>query len=153
MRRLLIALLVLGAATCTAAAQHTSNTFDGAYPSTIYAHNGSSMELRTRRGIIEITYLFPRADLTGTGADSGVVLFEGVSGASTYVEGIAYIFSRNCGEIPYRVSGGFVMSTDLLVLDGASPRVDYQTCRVLGYEWGTKNSRLVFNRDRRPIRE
>ncbi len=147
-----------------ASAQHQSTTtFGPEFPGTIYEHNGSTMEMRVHRGIVEITYLFPRAGLPEA-VEHGTVLFDGAAepvfdGSGNFVRytyrvsGTAYVFSGRCGAFPYRVRGSFSSDKETLKLFGAAPMIDSATCAVIRYDPDSFNTVLVFRRDRQPIVE
>lgn len=156
-----VALCTLAAS--PSAAQHYSRTFDDDFPSTIYSHNDSVMELRMDGGLVEITYLFPRPGLPET-VGHKTMLFTGnvdpqldrsgnIVRYTNRVQGIAYIFSSQCGAFAYQVRGTFTPDLEMLVLSGAAPIIDAQTCGVAGYSQDSFNARLIFHRDRRPITE
>jgi hypothetical protein len=65
------------------------------------------------------------------GAHPGSLVFAGRSINGRYV-GTAYIFSPQCGQIPYQVSGPILDNYERVVLTGQAPRVD-ANCAILGY--------------------
>ncbi len=104
-------------------------------------HNGSVMEvLGSVDGGVNITYAYPRRGL-----------WELVAPGTLYVHGqwregilyaTAYVFSHQCGPIPYQVSGGIEPDGNL-VLNGPAPLVDPLTCQVIQWIW-SDNSTVVF---------
>ena len=79
----------------------------------------------------EFRYDQPRPGMLQAGARSGSLLFTGRSINGRYL-GTAYIFNRECGQIPYPVSGPILVNYERVVLTGQAPRVD-ANCRVVGY--------------------
>ncbi len=73
------------------------------------------------------------------GAHEGSLLFRGVSNNGRY-EGIAYLFDRRCGPVPYRVSGPILDDEERIALMGMAPRLG-RNCRIQG----SFEDRLEFN--------
>ena len=69
-----------------------------------WAHNGSTLYLMADGATREFYYNAPRAGMLQAGARPGSLLFTGRSVNGRYV-GTAYIFNRQCGQLPYQVSG------------------------------------------------
>jgi hypothetical protein len=95
----------------------------------MWNHNGSIMDLVTNGKSRSYFYGTPRPEMLSAGAVSGSISFAGESTEEQYV-GTAYIFSSNCGGVPFQVSGPALNRK--VVLQGQAPRVD-AGCRVVGY--------------------
>jgi hypothetical protein len=105
---------------------------DGARAATsLWDHNGSTVYLVADGTTREFHYDEPRPGMLQAGARSGSLLFTGRSINGRYL-GTAYIFNRECGQIPYPVSGPILGNYERVVLTGRAPRVD-ANCRVVGY--------------------
>ena len=105
---------------------------DGARAATsLWDHNGSTVNLVADGTTREFRYDQPRPGMLQAGARSGSLLFTGRSINGRYL-GTAYIFNRECGQIPYPVSGPILANYERVVLTGQAPRVD-ANCRVVGY--------------------
>ena len=75
------------------------------------------------------------------GALPGALLFRGYTASGKYF-GTAFIFDRDCGQIPYQVSGPILDNYERVVLMGRAPRVG-ANCRIQGYSNGTLEFRLI----------
>jgi hypothetical protein len=96
----------------------------------LWAHNGSTLYLMADGATREFHYNAPRAGMLQAGARPGSLLFTGRSINGRYV-GTAYIFNRQCGQLPYQVSGPILDNYERVVLTGQAPRVDAY-CNILG---------------------
>lgn len=107
--------------------------------SSLWSHNGSVMSLSAEGATRRFTYHRPRSGIARQGATRGALLFEGHRSGDTY-SGTAYIFSRNCGKFPYRVSGSVQNGDRRVVMRGKAPKPN-DDCRIAGYRADT----LVFD--------
>jgi hypothetical protein len=106
-----------------------------------YEHNGSTMWLYRRKGLI--VYNVPKASLQGT-VQSGAVVFRGKF-TKAGAEGTAYTFKKGCNPAPYAAIGRFSgPRNETLVIEGASPVRDKNSCVILGYDSNSPNARLRF---------
>jgi hypothetical protein len=96
----------------------------------LWEHNGSTLYLIADGATREFHYNAPRAGMLQAGARPGALLFTGRSINGRYV-GTAYIFNRQCGQLPYQVSGPILDNYERVVLTGQAPRVDAY-CNILG---------------------
>ena len=60
------------------------------------------------------------------------MLFDGEKNGDWYF-GIAYIFSKNCGRLSYRVEGPVAVDQKSVTMTGQAPKVN-ETCAVFGYK-------------------
>jgi hypothetical protein len=97
----------------------------------LWNHNGSTVYLTADGATREFHYNQPRSGMLEAGARSGSLLFTGTSINGRYV-GIAYIFNRQCGQVPYQVSGPILNNDQRVVLTGQAPRVG-SDCHIQGY--------------------
>jgi hypothetical protein len=79
----------------------------------------------------EFHYQDPRPGLLEAGAHPGSLLFRGQSMDGHYY-GTAVIFSRQCGQFAYEVSGPILDDYKRVVLTGEAPRVS-SDCHIAGY--------------------
>lgn len=107
-----------------------------------WSHNNSTMLINERTG--QIVYEQPKASLSGT-VERGTVLFQGHFEGKN-VAGFAYVFKKGCMPAPYAVSGRVESNPrgfgSRIVLSGAGPRRNKNSCMVLGT--GVAHSKLVF---------
>lgn len=102
-----------------------------------YNHNNSVMEVFFCDEGLNIAYLHPRESIRRRGARSGTLLFEGNWLGDDTLRGYARLFSADCGEILYEVTGGVEGST--IRLFGQAPVRD-SSCNVVRY----RADELVF---------
>jgi uncharacterized protein YecT (DUF1311 family) len=100
--------------------------------------NGSTVYLVADGAKREFHYDQPRPGMLEAGAQPGSLLFTGRSMNGRYF-GTAYIFSSECGQIPYKVSGPILDNYERVVLTEQAPRVD-ANCHVVGYFTDTLES-------------
>ena len=100
-------------------------------PPTLWHHNGSTMYLVATGASREFYYDSPRPGMVDVGARRGTLLFRGEAGANGY-DGTAWIFNRQCGQFPYRVSGAILEGGRRVLLTGHAPRVNL-ACQITGY--------------------
>ena len=107
-----------------------------------YDHNGSRMSVETTgEGSLTISYVAPRSGLSRIGVRPGTVLFDG-SISDGYAEGLARIFSAQCGEVDYFVYGDLDPGRDFR-LSGAAPVLG-DGCRIVDNVTEGSNARLDF---------
>lgn len=95
----------------------------------MWIHNGSLMTVKELGNNLEIRYASPRPGIAEVGVRPGDLLFSGRI-ISSHVEGTAFIFSKRCGPLSYRVSGtGSVLKGEIL-LEGEAP-IPSPTCTDL----------------------
>jgi uncharacterized protein len=105
------------------------------------SHNGSTMQMSTDgNNNVVIRYSSPRAGLP---VREGTVLFEGTVDANGNMSGTAYTFRRGCDPAGYDVSGA--QTNSRIVLRGAAPVRDADSCDIISYDSSDRNSRLVFD--------
>ncbi len=105
---------------------------------TLWNHNGSIVLLVANGSSRRIYYQDPRQGMRDEGVANGTLLFEGTKTGDTYT-GTAYVFSRQCGTLPYAVSGTIASDQRSFVMRGMAPRLSTR-CKVLG----TRSDELVF---------
>lgn len=106
--------------------------------SSYWYHNGSVMALAAQGDQRAFYYEEPKALLAKAGASRGTLLFKGEFAKMRY-EGISFLFSKECGPIPYPVSGRVSKDYRRVVLTGRKPIRD-SNCRQIS----SKPERLVF---------
>jgi hypothetical protein len=94
---------------------------------TIWAHNGSEMQLVAEGRKRAFRYLAPRPSLAEMGIREGTLLFNGERVGDRY-EGVARRFSERCGVREYRVSGE-VDGERRVILRGTVRGLDPSSCR------------------------
>jgi hypothetical protein len=100
-------------------------------PASMWEHNGSVVYLLATGNHREFRYSEPRQVMLEAGARSGSLLFSGESYNGEY-SGTAYVFSQQCGPLPYEVSGPILDNYRTVILRGQAPRVGAD-CRIYGY--------------------
>jgi len=112
-----------------------------ANPSRSYwMHNGSVVSLTAEGETRRIHYHDPRPGMRAVGAERGTLLFDGRSDGTSF-SGTAYIFTTQCGPIPYDVRGVSSNGKRRITLRGRAPsRVD-RNCQITAY----RDDVLVFN--------
>ena len=103
-------------------------------------HNGSVMRLESEGRERRFYYVRPRSGIAAEGVKSGTLLFTGTSANNQY-QGVAYIFDRRCGSIPYRVSGSISGDRNSVVMTGRAPNQFDTECRVVAH----RDDRLLFS--------
>jgi S1-C subfamily serine protease len=98
---------------------------------TLWAHNGSVVELVHDGQLRRFYYSQPRDVLLRAGVQPGTLLFDGRSTGSRYI-GTAYFFNPRCGRGSYDVSGPILNNHQRVVVQGRVPRLG-DDCRVRGY--------------------
>jgi hypothetical protein len=97
----------------------------------VWEHKGSTVYLIAEGEKRDFQYNQPRQEMLEAGAEPGSLLFTGMAVDGRYV-GTAYVFSPQCGRIPYQVSGPILDNYRRVVLKGQAPRLD-ANCRTVGY--------------------
>lgn len=108
----------------------------------LYDHNGSVMRLEQAGSSFVVTYDTPAPVLRDLGVTPGTVLFSGSLDGPDYVSGMAWIFSRRCGDIDYFVYGPLRPGQDF-TLTGAAPVRD-GACRIVDNSLDGPNGTLSF---------
>ncbi len=106
----------------------------------LWTHNGSLVYLTAEGDTRRFYYKQPREGMRAVGARPGTILFEGRRDGTSYA-GTAYIFTTQCGAIPYQVRGVVSHDERQVTLRGAAPSQVEGGCRVLGY----RDDVLVFD--------
>lgn len=109
----------------------TGKAGGGAIEGSVWNHNGSVMRLQSDGAVRRFVYDEPRPGMVNAGAQEGDVVFEGERQGMTYT-GTAYIFSKNCGRVPYPVTGNVTDDQQGVVLHGQVPRLD-NDCSIKSY--------------------
>ena len=103
-------------------------------PRVVWDHNSSEMRLIERGSARMFVYEKPRTGLVEVGVRPGTVAFEGKANPNGTIEGTAYLFSKNCGRIPYAVRGSESSDQRQVIMVGKAKSVDPETC-VVSKEW------------------
>lgn len=96
-----------------------------------WAHNGSTIYLVVSGSSRELYYDKPHAGLNTVGVQPGSLLFRGVYSTGNYA-GTAFRFNKQCGPLPYQVSGPVTNDFETITLYGQAPVVD-ASCRITKY--------------------
>jgi hypothetical protein len=99
---------------------------------TMWDHNGSVMYLIANGSSRELFYEKPRPGMAEAGAKAGSLLFRGDVNNGQY-SGTAYIFNRQCGEVPFQVKGAILDDGKRIVLTGQAPRIGRNCQAVASY--------------------
>lgn len=92
----------------------------------IYNYNGSELDATIcESGALTINYRSPRSGLIPMGVRRGTLWFEGTVD-NDVPRGVARVFTPNCGELPFNVSGS--MKNNTIRLSGRIPEVN-SNCR------------------------
>jgi hypothetical protein len=108
---------------------------------TLWDHNGSVVYLIANGSSREFYYKQPRSGMLEAGARPGSLLFHGRSINGRY-SGVAFIFDRRCGQVPYQVSGPILDNYERVVMTGHAPRLG-PDCRVEEYSTDTLEFTLL----------
>ena len=109
--------------------------------SSYWNHNGSRVALSASEGNRLFYYEAPRPGLAEVGVRKGALLFKGTASGGVY-RGQAYVFSRECGPISYRVEGSAAGEPPTITLRGKAPR-RARDCAQTGW----RDDTLVFRYD------
>lgn len=105
-------------------------------------HNRSEMLISDwKDGSVEIAYNRPRSGLP---VAQGTVLFRGTRAGDRY-SGTAYTFKAGCQPSPYAVTGTRNRRQESIVLSGAAPRRDPNSCETIGLATQSGHAKLVFD--------
>jgi hypothetical protein len=102
-----------------------------AQATSLWVHNGSTVELASDGDLRQFYYYEPKGSLARAGVDPGTLLFDGRSTGTSYI-GTAYFFNPKCGRSSYEVSGSILNNQTRIVLEGQAPKVD-NDCHITGY--------------------
>lgn len=105
---------------------------------TLWQHNDSVVSLSSDGPWRQFYYHAPKPELRPLGVEPGRLLFAGRRDGNQY-SGIAYIFHRVCGALPYDVAGAVSPDDRVVTMYGKNPVVD-PNCQVVGHQ----NDKLVF---------
>jgi hypothetical protein len=86
----------------------------------VWYHNGSLFTLSPEGPHLVMRYSEPRQGMRAEGVTRGTVLFE-VARSGNDLSGMAYVFSRRCGRIPFRVTGEILPDGHHIALNGNPP--------------------------------
>lgn len=109
--------------------------------SSYWDHNGSRVALSASEGNRLFYYEAPRPGLAEIGVRKGALLFKGTSSGGVY-RGQAYVFSRECGPVSYRVEGRAAGEPPVITLRGRAPRRSKECAQT-----GWREDTLVFRYD------
>jgi predicted aspartyl protease len=107
----------------------------------VWAHNGSIVDLVSIGRSRMYFYQMPRPELANAGVSPGTLLFAGESDNQQYT-GVAHRFGSTCGQTSYRVSGPILDNHERVVLTGEAPHLG-TGCSLQGYFEDTLDFRLV----------
>lgn len=108
----------------------------------VWDHNGSRLKMLEKGGLQTFEYVEPRQGLVEVGVQPGTVAFRGKNNGNVY-EGTAYVFSRTCGSVGFRVTGEESFDRRNIVMKGRRPYVNPQTCEIVSTQDATLNFRLL----------
>jgi len=100
----------------------------------LWDHNGSLLKLEVNGTRRRFLFTQPREGLREEGVTEGMVAFDGIQNGD-WLEGTAFVFSRRCGAVGFRVNGKAPADTKIITLRGLRPYVDGQ-CRLVNSEPG-----------------
>ncbi|MGF1622566.1 MAG: hypothetical protein ACFCUR_18385 [Rhodomicrobiaceae bacterium] len=109
----------------------------------LWMHNGSLVALAAEGAKRQIVYEQARAGIRAYGAERGTLLFEGTARGPSY-SGTAYIFTRDCGPLPYDVRGVASNASRRITLRGQAPSRVGENCQITSY----RDDVLVFDFER-----
>jgi len=113
-------------------------------PSSVWNHNGSTMNLFADGANRTLRYRSPRPELRSACAQSGDIVFDGEKQGSKFI-GEAALFSCTCGRVTFPVSGRTTRNGSRIIVRGKAPNRD-ASCNVVGQQTST----LVFDYLRKP---
>jgi hypothetical protein len=107
----------------------------------VYHNNSEMLVSEWKDGTVEIAYNHPRL---GLAVAQGTILFRGFRDGARY-SGTAYTFKAGCPPAPYAVLGVKDPKKEMIVMTGAAPRRDPQSCDVFGESAQSGSAKLVFD--------
>lgn len=97
-------------------------------------HDGIAMTLKRQgEGRIEIVYAEVPVQLREVGVQKGTILVSGQWGPDQIMTGSAYMFTKECGPLPYSVRGMIELDNTLTIV-GPTP----QSCEDQSLHWNDK---------------
>lgn len=105
----------------------TGSVGEGASES-LWDYDGSKLLLITDGMQRKFYYETPRSGLADIGVQRGTLFFVGQQKGRAY-RGIARVFSKRCGAIPYSVSGEISEDSQTILVRGKAPSLDGK-CRI-----------------------
>jgi hypothetical protein len=103
-------------------------------------HNGSIMSLTADGDKRQFYYEEPRRGIRAVGVSQGTLLFDGRRNGALY-SGTAFIFSPDCGPVPYDVRGAVSNGERRVTMRGKAPSRFNDRCQITAY----KDDVLVFD--------
>jgi len=96
---------------------------------TLWTHNDSEVYLYATGQQREFRYRTPKPELFEAGVQPGTLLFKGTRIGMQY-SGMAYVFPRPCGSLPYSVAGLLSPDGHTVTMYGSAPSAIYSDCTV-----------------------
>lgn len=103
-------------------------------------HNGSLVYLTAEGDKRQFYYEEPRRGIRAVGVSQDTLLFEGRRNGALY-SGTAFIFTPDCGPVPYDVRGAVSNGERRVTMRGRAPSRFNDRCQITGY----KDDVLVFD--------
>jgi hypothetical protein len=126
---------------CTSAFAQSTTPAATAAERTFWDHNGSVMYLVANGSSREFYYQRPRLGMLEAGAHPDSLLFSGQINNGQF-SGTAYVFTAQCGQVPFEVKGAILENGGRVALTGQAPRVG-RNCQAAGYYTSTLEFRLL----------
>ena len=133
--------LILQLLMCTSAFAQSTTPAATAAERTFWDHNGSVVYLVANGSSREFYYQRPRLGMLEAGAHPDSLLFSGQIN-NGQLSGTAYVFTAQCGQVPFEVKGPILENGGRVALTGQAPRVG-RNCQAAGYYTSTLEFRLL----------